>query len=74
MLDIAIYRQNESLAKKEMDKWQIRSRHNLDPFEKVGFPVRVENNQQLMHKQIRIMRLRENTSKMLKNLFKKLKI
>ena len=47
MLDIAIYRQNESLAKKEMDKWQIRSRHNLDLFEKAGFPVRVEDNQQL---------------------------
>ncbi len=47
MIDVNIYRQNESLAKKEMSKWQIRARHNLDAFEKAGFPVRVENNQQL---------------------------
>lgn len=47
MLDISLYRQNEGLAKNELSKWQTRSRHSLEAFEKIGFPVRVDNISQL---------------------------
>jgi len=43
MLDINLYRENESIAMRDLDTWQKRSRHALDVFEKANFPVRVNN-------------------------------
>jgi len=43
MIDCSLYRENEKIAKREVDKWQITAKHNIDIFEKIGFPVRVDN-------------------------------
>jgi len=43
MLDINIYNQNEQIAIRELEKWQIRARHNLVVFNNAGFPARVNN-------------------------------
>ena len=40
MLDSQIYRTNEQLAKSLLPNWRIGQVHNLDQFERVGFPVR----------------------------------
>ena len=47
MIDINLYRENENIAKREVEKWQVSARHNIDNFEKTGFPVRVNNIAQL---------------------------
>jgi hypothetical protein len=47
MLDVQVYRQGEQQAITSLPKWQYRQRHNLDVFEKVGFPVRVDNIMQI---------------------------
>jgi hypothetical protein len=47
MLDVFSYRMNERLAKASLPAWQIGQTHNLDHFERVGFPVRVETLQEL---------------------------
>ena len=41
MLDPQTYRANETLAKSLIPHWRISQTHNLDHFERVGFPVRV---------------------------------
>ncbi|MDD2448189.1 MAG: hypothetical protein PHS42_01745 [Sulfurimonas sp.] len=43
MIDCNLYRENEKIAKREVSKWQIAARYNIDIFEKTGFPVRVDN-------------------------------
>ncbi|MDD4951390.1 MAG: hypothetical protein PHV85_02455 [Desulfovibrionaceae bacterium] len=43
MLDTIAYRQFETLAKAALPNWQIAQRHNLDHFEKTGFPVRISS-------------------------------
>ncbi|GFK94943.1 hypothetical protein NNJEOMEG_02791 [Fundidesulfovibrio magnetotacticus] len=35
------YRDRESLAKRALPNWRIGQRHNLDHFERFGFPVRI---------------------------------
>ena len=40
-MDSTIYREQERRAKEHLANWRIGQRHNLDQFEKVGFPVRV---------------------------------
>ncbi|HEY4256781.1 MAG TPA: hypothetical protein VGM66_06185 [Candidatus Udaeobacter sp.] len=47
MLDSATYRVNEQLAKASLPAWQIAQTHNVDHFEKVGFPVRINSVQDL---------------------------
>ncbi len=42
-LDIEQYRRWETLAKNNLDSFRIGQKHNLDVFEKVGFPVRAES-------------------------------
>jgi SAM-dependent methyltransferase len=41
MLDPQTYRASEQLAKTLLPSWRIAQTHNLDVFEKVGFPVRI---------------------------------
>ena len=41
MLEPQIYRANEALAKTMIPNWRIAQVHNLDHFERVGFPVRL---------------------------------
>ncbi|WP_027186528.1 hypothetical protein [Desulfovibrio inopinatus] len=41
MLDMIAYRQYETIARAALPNWQIAQRHNLDHFEKTGFPVRL---------------------------------
>lgn len=43
MLDIQAYRQAESRARAVLPNWRLAQRHNLDHFEKVGFPVRLNS-------------------------------
>lgn len=47
MLDINYYRFAEEKAKNSLPSWLISKRYNLEIFEKEGFPVRLNNNQQL---------------------------
>lgn len=47
MLDPDIYRMSERLAKARLPTWQIAQTHNVDHFEKVGFPVRIGGVQDL---------------------------
>lgn len=47
MLDSATYRTSERLAKSRLPAWQIAQTHNVDHFEKVGFPVRIDSIQEL---------------------------
>jgi SAM-dependent methyltransferase len=47
MLDPYTYRVSERLAKSSLPAWQIAQTHNLDHFEKSGFPVRIESVQDL---------------------------
>lgn len=46
-LDAQVYRAWEQLAKTSGDTWRLAQKHNLDVFEKVGFPVRMDNIRQL---------------------------
>ena len=41
MIDPATYRANELLAKSMSPHWRIAQTHNLDHFERAGFPVRI---------------------------------
>ena len=43
MLDSTIYRTNEQLAKSVLPHWRFGAIHNLDLFERVGFPVRANS-------------------------------
>jgi SAM-dependent methyltransferase len=43
MLDPQNYRANEQLAKSLIPSWRIAQIHNVDHFERVGFPVRIAN-------------------------------
>jgi len=43
MLDIQAYRAAESQARAVLPNWRLAQRHNLDHFEKVGFPVRLNS-------------------------------
>jgi hypothetical protein len=47
MLDSDTYRTSERLAKARLPAWQIAQTHNVDHFEKVGFPVRINSVQEL---------------------------
>jgi len=47
VLDINYYRHAEENAKNSLPTWLISKQFNLDIFEKEGFPVRLNNNQQL---------------------------
>lgn len=47
MLEPQIYRANESLAKSFLPSWRIARIHNLDHFERVGFPVRLNTIREL---------------------------
>src|SRR6266536_2891276 len=47
MLDPNTYRSSERLAKARMSTWRFAQTHNLDHFEKVGFPVRVDSFQEI---------------------------
>ena len=42
-MDSTIYKQQERRAREHLANWRIAQRHNLDRFEKVGFPVRVQS-------------------------------
>lgn len=43
MLDATLYRDEERAAKRQAPNWRIPQTHNLDMFEKSGFPVRVHS-------------------------------
>src|SRR5690242_7991242 len=47
MLDPQTYRASEHLAKTFLPSWRIAQVHNLDVFEKVGFPVRISTIREL---------------------------
>jgi hypothetical protein len=47
MLDIPSYRMHEEMAKSSLPTWWISQRHNLELFEKGGFPVRISMLSQL---------------------------
>jgi len=47
MLDSHTYRANEAIAKSLVPSWRISQIHNLDHFERAGFPVRLTSMQQL---------------------------
>lgn len=47
MLDINYYRFAEEKAKNSIPTWLISKRYNLDVFEREGFPIRLNNTQQL---------------------------
>jgi hypothetical protein len=47
MLDPLLYRSNETLAKSLIPHWRVAQTHNLDHFERVGFPVRVSSMRDL---------------------------
>ncbi|WP_027186529.1 hypothetical protein [Desulfovibrio inopinatus] len=40
------YRDHETMAKKSLPNWRIAQRHNLDHFERFGFPVRISTFQE----------------------------
>lgn len=46
MLDITAYRASETLAKTCIPGWRIAQTHNVDHFERVGFPVRLTTLQE----------------------------
>lgn len=41
MLEPEIYRRNERLAKAQLPTWRLSQTHNVDHFERSGFPVRI---------------------------------
>ena len=41
MLEPEVYRRNERLAKARLPTWRVAQTHNVDHFERVGFPVRI---------------------------------
>ena len=41
MLEPEIYRRSERLAKAQLPTWRVAQTHNVDHFEKSGFPVRI---------------------------------
>src|SRR5215470_12041239 len=43
MLEPEIYRRNERLAKAQLPTWRVAQTHNVDHFEKAGFPVRISS-------------------------------
>ena len=43
MIDCNLYKENENIAKREVNNWRTMARNNIDIFEKVGFPVRINN-------------------------------
>jgi hypothetical protein len=47
MLDPQTYRANELLAKSMIPHWRIAQTHNLDHFERAGFPVRISSIREL---------------------------
>lgn len=47
MLDPLTYRANELLAKSMIPHWRIAQAHNLDYFERAGFPVRISSVREL---------------------------
>ena len=47
MLDASTYRTSEQLAKAQMATWRISQTHNVDHFERVGFPVRINSYRDL---------------------------
>ena len=47
MLDLQTYRANELLAKSMIPHWRIAQTHNLDHFERAGFPVRIGSFREL---------------------------
>lgn len=47
MLDPQTYRASEHLAKSVVPHWRIAQTHNLDHFERVGFPVRITSVREL---------------------------
>jgi hypothetical protein len=47
LLDVQTYRDNENIAKSTLGNWRAAQRHNLDIFEKHGFPVRLHSLPQL---------------------------
>jgi SAM-dependent methyltransferase len=47
MLDVQTYRANELLAKSMVPHWRIAQTHNLDHFERAGFPVRIDSVREL---------------------------
>jgi SAM-dependent methyltransferase len=47
MLDPETYRSSERLAKSLIPSWRISQIHNLDLFERVGFPVRIQSVREL---------------------------
>jgi len=47
MLEPQQYRANEQLAKSAIPSWRIARIHNLDLFERVGFPVRISTIREL---------------------------
>src|SRR5258708_4980257 len=48
MLDIAVYRQSEELARQRVPSWRVSQIHNLDQFQNVGFPVRLASSEELI--------------------------
>jgi SAM-dependent methyltransferase len=47
MLDPQTYRANEQLAKSQIPSWRISQIHNVDHFERAGFPVRLGSVREL---------------------------
>lgn len=47
MLDPQMYKSNEKLAKSLIPSWRVSQPHNLDHFEKAGFPVRISSYAEL---------------------------
>lgn len=47
MLDPQMYKTNEKLAKTLIPSWRVSQAHNLDHFEKAGFPVRISSFSEL---------------------------
>src|SRR5258708_9741520 len=48
MLDIAVYRQSEELARQRVPSWRVSQIHNLDQFQNLGFPVRLASSEELI--------------------------
>jgi SAM-dependent methyltransferase len=47
MLDPQTYRASERLAKSLLPHWRVAQTHNLDHFERAGFPVRIDSVREL---------------------------
>ena len=43
MLEPEIYRASERLAKAQLPTWWLAQTHNVDHFERTGFPVRISS-------------------------------